>query len=479
MKNNIVIIGAGPAGLALGYKLLDKNIKGKIYILEKENHVGGLAKSFRESDLFFDLGSHRLHPSTNQVILEDLHKLLGADLKNQDRNGRIRLKGTYVKFPLNLSELILKLPFSFSIGIIKDTFLKIFRLTSNKKYSVNFETTLLNSLGPTICEHFYFPYAKKLWGAEPKNISAIQAEKRISNNTVWKILKKIFLQILFRNKKTRGTFYYPKNGFGQISEAYFDQIYNLGGKVLLNTSIKKITYNEKLKTYFINYSNEKNENISKILEAKLIFSTIPISSLLNLLDSKNKISNLMSKNKLKHRSMVLLYIIFDKCHFTNFDAHYFPENDVLFSRISEPKNYSMENQSLNKTGICVEIPCQDNDEVWNSKPEKLYNQIRKQLDEIDLPINGKIRKFFTKKIKHVYPIYDLEYKNVFSRIEDYINEKSNLITLGRQGLFMHDNTHHTIDMAYKASECLDIKNNWDSLKWKRYRKMFDKNVVED
>ena len=44
MPKNIVIVGAGIAGLSVAYQLNKHGIK--TTILEKDSHIGGLAKSF-------------------------------------------------------------------------------------------------------------------------------------------------------------------------------------------------------------------------------------------------------------------------------------------------------------------------------------------------------------------------------------------------------------------------------------------------
>jgi len=50
---------------------------------------------------------------------------------------------------------------------------------------------------------------------------------------------------------------------------------------------------------------------------------------------------------------------------------------------------------------------------------------------------------------------------------------------GRQGLFVHDNTHHTIEMGIAAGKCLNTDLSWNSEGWKADRAEFDKHVVVD
>ena len=257
------------------------------------------------------------------------------------------------------------------------------------------------------------------------------------------------------------------------------EVLKLGGKIILSANISSISYNSQIDKINISYFDSALNKEKINLETEFIFSTIPITRLVELIipKAKSDISNAM-KN-LKYRSMVLLYFIIDAEKFSDYDAHYFPEIDLIFSRISESKNYSGTKFPLNKTGICVEIPCQEGDTIWNYSDDQLSNIVIEQLDKIGLSIKSPISSIFTKHIKFVYPLYDLHFEKNFKLIDDYIKNVPKLISLGRQGLFAHDNTHHTIEMAYRASNCLDSQLEWNSNLWAEHINDFDKNVVED
>ena len=51
--------------------------------------------------------------------------------------------------------------------------------------------------------------------------------------------------------------------------------------------------------------------------------------------------------------------------------------------------------------------------------------------------------------------------------------------LGRQGLFAHDNTHHTLSMAYKLTDCLDDQGELNRTQWAADLESFETHVVED
>ena len=56
-EKRVLIMGGGPAGLAAGYMLSQRQIRNVVF--EKGNTVGGIAKTIVKGDYRYDLGGHR------------------------------------------------------------------------------------------------------------------------------------------------------------------------------------------------------------------------------------------------------------------------------------------------------------------------------------------------------------------------------------------------------------------------------------
>lgn len=56
-KNKSVILGAGPAGLGAALELTKNNMS--VVLIEKENQVGGLARTISKDGWRFDIGPYR------------------------------------------------------------------------------------------------------------------------------------------------------------------------------------------------------------------------------------------------------------------------------------------------------------------------------------------------------------------------------------------------------------------------------------
>ena len=211
---DIIVLGAGPAGLAAALELAESGRR--VTLIEREAHVGGNATSFNLAGVWVDYGSHRLHPASDQRVLERIRGLLGDDLLTRPRHGRIRLLGRWIHFPLRPADLALRLHPAFAFGVGVDLFRKVLP-DSASTTDETFASILQKGLGSTICNEFYFPYARKIWGVEPKTLSPIQARKRVSSGSIGKMIKRLLPGGAGSGgANTKGVFYYPRQGFGQI-----------------------------------------------------------------------------------------------------------------------------------------------------------------------------------------------------------------------------------------------------------------------
>jgi len=186
-KPHVIILGAGPAGVGAAFQLARKGLA-QVTLLEECEHVGGIAGSFDLSGVRVDYGSHRLHPSCDPEILQDIRTLLGNDLLDRPRHGRIRLRGKWIHFPLKPADLILQLPTSFTAGVARDLVIKLLPSKTHLYREESFATVLQEGLGQTICHDFYFPYAQKIWGLPPEELSATQARRRVAAGSTAKLL---------------------------------------------------------------------------------------------------------------------------------------------------------------------------------------------------------------------------------------------------------------------------------------------------
>jgi protoporphyrinogen oxidase len=467
----IAILGAGPAGVAAAWKL-HRLERAQAVVVEQRNDVGGNAGSFELEGIPVDYGSHRLHPSCRPDILADIRALLGDDLLDRPRHGRIRLRGRWIHFPLKPLDLALSMPWSFAFGVAGDAVRKVFAGTSPAT-DQNFASVMERGLGTTICRDFYFPYALKVWGMPPQDLSAVQAVRRVSAGSLSKMARKVLALVPGLKAPGAGRFFYPRGGYGQISRSFADVARQAGAQILLGTAVRRVQLGPPHRV-----TVEANGG-SRVIDADQVWSTIPITVLTRLLDPQPPENVLAASRETRYRAMILVYLVLEQPQFTPFDAHYFPETDLVLTRLSEPKNYSSRHEPAQHTVLCGELPCTLNDATWSASDDALAELVRDCLARCDLSIRTPVVRVVTRRLPYAYPIYLRGYEEHFRCLDEFVGSLENVLTFGRQGLFAHDNTHHTLAMAYAAVDCLRADGKFDGERWQQYRSEFETHVVED
>ena len=464
---HVVVLGGGPAGVGAAYQLRRLN-HARVTLVERQGRFGGNAGSFDWAGQSLDFGSHRLHYTTEPAILADIRSLLNGDLLERKRNGRIKLRGRLIRFPFKPVDLLTSLDKRFAAGVMRDMATGSLRKRGNSSGDT-YADVLMQSLGPTICEDFYFPYARKIWGQEPGALSGIQAQRRVTANSFMKLIKRILKPV------GDGMFYYPRRGFGQITNAYAEAAQRAGADLLMNTSVDRL---EKPAASDAPWKvHVSQQGASRVLDADYVWSTIPITMLARLTTPAPPEASGNTPG-IDFRAMLLVYLQLDVDRFTPTDAHYFPEASISITRLSEPKNYSDLTTPTGSTVLCAELPCAAGDRMWAMSDEELGNLVVRDIRTAGLPLERPPVAVHVKRLRHAYPIYLTGYEKHFDALDAWASQQPCLLTFGRQGLFAHDNTHHALFMAYSAAECL-TNGTFDEARWAEYRQVFARHVVED
>jgi len=145
-----LILGGGLAGLTAAWQLGNDAV-----VLEQSERPGGLVKTHRFGDYWFDSVIHILHfdnPDTKLFIQE----LMGDGLSQCPPEAFIETGAGTARFPIQ-----------FHLGDIdKDTTATILgelKSLQSLKKAENFRDWLLGTFGSTLCDIFFFPYNRKLW----------------------------------------------------------------------------------------------------------------------------------------------------------------------------------------------------------------------------------------------------------------------------------------------------------------------------
>lgn len=471
-RPHLVILGAGPAGVGAAWQVAQRGLA-RVTVLEQREGCGGNAGSFELEGLRVDFGSHRLHPACDPAILRDLRALLGDDLLDRPRHGRIRLGGRWIHFPLKPVDLFLRVPPSFALGVAGDMLRRFLPMPNGERDS--FASVLERGLGRTICREFYFPYARKLWGVAPPDLAPIQAQRRVSGNSLGKILRKLANAVPGIKRPGANRFFYPRHGYGQISERMAQAAASAGAQFLHRARVIGVDCEGGVVRSVL-YERDAGE---QVLAADHVWSTLPISLLVRGLRPAPPSDVLAAAQNISFRGMILIYLVLEQERFTEYDAHYFPEEEIRISRLSEPKNYCLSAEPRGRTILCAELPADPGCAEWAMTDDELGRALVGWLGQAGLPVRVPVVRVVTRRLGQAYPVYRAGFEEHLQKLDAYAAQVKGLLLFGRQALFAHDNTHHALFMAYSAADCLAPDGAFDHARWAGFRKIFETHVVED
>lgn len=450
-KKKVIILGTGITGLVSAY-YFSQNKDFEVTLIEKESFIGGTARGFEHKDFILDYGPHKLYTEL-PGIMDEIKKVVPL-LKIKKKNS-IYLKNNSFDFPLQISQIATKIPFTaFSAGI--DIFTKSFKKLNDDSY----ENFLINRFGKTMYELSFKDYAKKVWGTNPQDLDKELAIRRVAISGIFELIK----GILFKDTKNISAeyFYYPPKGIKQLLDNLAEKIKQNGGKILLNTKISEIKINEN-KIEFVKIKNRK-------IKPDYFISTAYLDTVVKVINDKNKTKELEdSAENLNYHGINIIYFVINKPRVLKDCWMFFPEAKFLFHRISEQKAFSPELGPKDKTVLMVE-----------TTKDASKNNIQKiifQLEKVGILKKEEIDYHFVKSSDRTYPVYTKGFQKNLIPVINYLENIKGFYTIGRPGLFNYNNMDQCWDMAKKTVEHIEKNSSYEE--WQKTKKYFEKYRIVD
>jgi protoporphyrinogen oxidase len=440
--NPVVIVGAGPAGLAAGYELINRNIRP--LILERDRIVGGIARTESYRDFYFDIGGHRFF-SKNREINDLWEEVLGDDFLRVDRLSRIYYQGKYFNYPLRPANAL------FNLGPLES--LLIFFSYCRKRLSPSaeensFEEWVINRFGERLYNTFFKTYTEKVWGIPCSEIRADWAAQRIKGLSLMVAVS----NALFGGQQTKSLieqFSYPKLGPGMMWNGFMDRIIAGSGEVRLNSEVSAVLHDSSKITGIEYRSNGSTMHVTP----EHCISSVPIPKLVKLFEPKPPAEVIEAAGRLSYRAFIIVVLIVD-------DPELFPDQwlyvhspDVQVGRIQNFKNWSrsmVPDQS--KTSIGMEYFCNEKDQTWNMQDSELVAMARREMATLGLGDKDQIVDSYVVRQPNAYPVYDSAYKQSLQVLRRYLGNFSNLQTIGRSGMHRYNNMDHSMQTGILAAK---------------------------
>jgi protoporphyrinogen oxidase len=439
----VAIIGAGSAGLSCAYQLVKSGIE--VHVFEAGDSVGGLAKTIELWNQKVDLGPHRFFsrdPRINELWLE----VVGSDYLIIDRLSRILYNNQFYKYPLDFVDVVKKLGFTESWLCFLSYMREFLSANDSKSAEETFENWVIGRFGRRLFGKFFKSYTEKLWGIPCDQLDVDFARQRIKKFSLFEALTAALWSDKSRKHSTLvDQFPYPVEGTGMVYERMASFISGKGGRIYLNSPIKRVI-NLGQKVSGLEFASGEFATYDHVV------SSMPLTQLVLRLEGIP--DDIISYAKsLRFRNTILVYLKIQ-------NENLFPDNwiyvhspELKLGRITNFRNWSPRLYGDEcDTILALEYWCNETDELWLLDDERIVELGKRELKETGLVRVQEILDGFVYRINKCYPVYGLGYKEKLMPIQNHLKNIEGLTVIGRYGSFKYNNQDHSILMGLLAAE---------------------------
>jgi protoporphyrinogen oxidase len=443
-QQNVVIIGAGPAGLTAAYELSKHGVPA--VVLESDNAIGGLSRTISYKGYLFDVGGHRFFSKWDEVN-QIWEEILGKTFLKRPRLSRIYYRKKFFYYPLKAANAF------FGLGVIESTRIIISYLFSRLMYyhnEQNLEQWVSNRFGKRLYQVFFKTYTEKVWGVPCTEIRAEWAAQRIKGLSLTTAVRNALIQQKTPTVKTLiDSFNYPERGPGQMWETLAGRLQDCGYPVLMERPVTRIVHHKNRAVYLETHGPNGAERFS----GTDFISSMPVRDLINALDPPAPQEVLLAANRLRYRDFLIVSLVVNRKEVMPDNWIYIHEPGVRVGRIQNFKNWSpFMVPDASKTCLGMEYFVFENDDLWSSSDEDLISLAKREIAQLGLVRAEEIEDGAVVRMPKAYPMYDAGWVRRVDIIRRYLQTAlPNLQLVGRNGMHRYNNQDHSMMTALCAA----------------------------
>jgi UDP-galactopyranose mutase len=167
-----LIVGGGLTGCTVARELADHGWSVRVH--ESADQPGGLVRSARMQGVIYEPhGSHIFH-TDDRDVWDYVQRFV--PFNSYRHRVQIMIEGRLLNWPMLLSDIDAQS----NSAQIRSELAERERIDAEARAaSANFEDWCLELMGPTLYRRYIYPYTRKQWGREPRELSASWAPRRV------------------------------------------------------------------------------------------------------------------------------------------------------------------------------------------------------------------------------------------------------------------------------------------------------------
>lgn len=450
-RKRVVILGGGLGGLSAAWVL--GRAGHDVTILERSDHVGGLAVTKERDGFEYDLGPHNIH-TVHEHVLSFLRRNFDQSLFEHSPKAKILKRGRFIDYPLRGIRVITSLPVWKLIPAGLSFFMARVRMFfKRRRIDLSFESWISNRFGRLLFKEYFRPYAEKVWGISADQIDRYVGEKRVPVISLTELLRAALFgttagadhpEFLDHN-------YYLRHGIGETVRFFVREIDRSGVKTILNAEVRRIAVTGgAVRSVAFGNGRAPEEEI----KADYLLSTIPLNALVPLFETSTPSRVKDAAAGLDYCATVLLFLRLNREEALPSSMLYFSEPGVRFSRIYDVGMYSRAMVPRGRTMLCLEFPCSAGDDLWRTEDGDLAEEAIRVLERDGILTARDVEGWHTEKISHSYPRFRVGFQDRVAGCFEFLRSFRNLLSYGRQGSFAYLNTDGVMNQGFKAASAV-------------------------
>ena len=423
-----LVVGGGISGLYAALLLARRGRR--VRVIERAPRLGGLASAEEFRGIPCDLGSHRLHPS---ALERPLFREIDAHTPflRRHRRGVLLLGDRRVPYPPSAIALARAIGVPATLSTAAGFLARAGRRRAFADWEADraaadvdlgFERFVRERVGESAYQAFYRPYAEKVWGLDPAELSQTIAKKRVSATRPWALVA------------------------------------SAAGRAAKWIAGDHEPDDDEPARMFV-YPERGAASVIAWLEAELAREAVPIERsrpfepgdrdrgpVLFAGDLRD-----LTPTPLEHRGLYLVYLALPVERVSDAETYYSPDSRHWFGRVAEIQNYSPALKRPGETILCVEVP----EGAWGPGRDfsrgELHAALLAQLTWAGIIPRG-VRPIESRQrfLPSVYPLYRRGWIDAWRATMTRVVTMGNIVPIGRQALFLHVNLDHCADIAEAA-----------------------------
>jgi len=449
---NVVIIGAGPAGLTAAYMLTKRGVASTV--LESDTVVGGISRTTERDGWRFDVGGHRFFTKVQPV--EDLwFEILGPeDFLRRPRMSRLTYRGKFFDYPLVPMKALRTLGF---VEAVRCGLSYVWVRIHPPKDTTTFEGFTASRFGWRLYRKFFKTYTEKVWGVPATEIQADWGAQRVKDLSLFRALWESLKPKRVRRRRDKSKqvtslieeFNYPKYGPGMMWERCTELVTERGTKVVFDSRVTRV-HREHGTAVAV---TAESDGAPTRYDCTHVISSMPISTLVLSMDPQPPAEVQAAARGLRYRDfMTVALVVPQECGFPDTWIYvHDPEVDV--GRIQNFGPWSPYLVKDGRTCLGLEFFVNEGDEMWAKPDPDLVEQAKRELEQLGLVSTDKVEAGYVVRMPKAYPMYDDTYKANVEIMRRWLDENTpNVFPVGRNGMHKYNNQDHSMYTAMLSVE---------------------------